>query len=76
MAHVTLEKVIGKLSDYAICTKCDSLNLLENEKCVHEECDTPLTQEKDVFDWVLKEEEFWKNEGYDENEIYNLEYYV
>jgi hypothetical protein len=78
MAHTTLAQVVGKLSDFTLCSKCNSLNRTASKNCVHEDCDTFLTETDSqiLFNWVLAEEKFWEEEGYDEAEIDQIEYYV
>lgn len=67
-----LAKVVGKISDYKICTKCYSLNFYENNVChccYESNFDNNLVQ-----GYINDEYSFYENEeGYTETEIDDIE---
>jgi len=70
----TLEKMIGKPTDYKICVDCYLANWYENNECYNCECSKFLDDQDDVLEWVKKEYDFWINvEDYTEKEADNIE---
>lgn len=76
----TISKILGKPSDYVICTSCNKLNWYENDNC---ECgdkvivpDTPVDKVANslqVLKWIESEYEFYMKEyGYTEDDCDNI----
>lgn len=73
MQH-TLERIIGKPSDYKECTTCKQINWYENDSCI--ECGESLENISIMTDRQMlnfKEEELLAlSEDYSEEEIYQI----
>ena len=67
--ETTYSKILSKMSDYKICCRCGCANWYENKVCHN--CLNREFKEMD-FKWIDEEYEFYKSEGYSENEIDNL----
>ena len=74
MEHA-LAKIYGKSSDYVLCPKCNKINWYENKECIR--CGASLRNarlDKEEFyrilDNIYKE---YKEEGFEEGEIDNIE---
>ncbi len=78
MEH-TLEKIISKPSDYLMCKSCGHINWYENKECV--QCGDKIKHKKTVTkaemeEWADEEEDFWKQQGYELEEMYLIKYDV
>lgn len=65
----TLDKVLGKVTDYMLCNNCKNINWYEREFC--RECNASNfdTREESVREYILNDYAFYKNEGYTEAEV-------
>ena len=76
--HHTLDKILGKPSDYKLCESCGNVTWYENSECAF--CgdegiqDAALMNEKEMGEWMDEEIKYWRDEeGYDEEEIWSIE---
>ena len=74
MMEATLEKIIGKVSDFKICMACKAVNWYENESCIN--CEKDKFRGKiAVRNFAHKEIKFWINhEKYTETEAWEVGY--
>ena len=73
----SLEKILGKPSDYRMCKLCGNINWYENTSCVFcgdetIESETTMSNE-DMSDWITEEIQFWTEiEDYTKEEAYRV----
>jgi RNA polymerase subunit RPABC4/transcription elongation factor Spt4 len=65
----TLSQIIGKANDFKICKGCNIINWYENEEChnCRGKSFKPIGQ--GIVKMIESDYDFYKKEGYDENEI-------
>ena len=75
MEH-TYEKILSKPSDYRMCNSCGTVNWYDNILCVicGEQTLSKKTMSNDEMHHFLEEEKdfYVEEEGYDEDEIWNI----
>lgn len=67
--EVRLDYIFTKPTDFKICSECGAINWYENEACLRCGNDKFSEEEKSVQEAIEKDYEFYREEGYEEEEI-------
>lgn len=73
--EANLSRILCKETDFKICEECLCPNWYENIFC-HNCGNKTFWAGEDVIIWARKEYEFWKGEGYHEEEADDMMYDV
>lgn len=65
----SLKEIKDKPSKYFVCKKCGNINWHKNKKCF--KCEGK--EKKGSENWIKKEYDFWKQEGWGIEQINSLE---
>ena len=67
-----LSAIFGKPSDYKICKGCGAINFYEHEECHNCNKNNFHKEGLGISKYIDNEYEFYKKEGYTEQEIDNI----